>query len=150
MGRARDTGRIAYPPDRALAIWADLERWPRFVDGFERVVRADHSWPAVGSSLVWRSNPNGRGEVTEQVEASDAQRIVTRVTDLTLSGRQTFSAEPGPEGARLELELDYDLLQQGALTPITDALFIRRAVRDSLRRTLRALESEAAADPTII
>ena len=118
MGRARDSGKIAYPPERALVIWADLERWPLFVDGFEGVVRADDSWPAVGSSLVWRSTPNGRGEVTEQVETSDGERIVTRVTDQTLSGRQTFSAEPGPEGVRLELELEYELLQQLSLIHI--------------------------------
>ncbi len=101
----------------------------------------------MGATLVWRSTPSGRGEVTEQVEAVGAGRLVTRVTDQTLTGTQAFSAEAGEDGADLRLELDYELLEQGLLTPVTDVLFIRRAVRDSLRRTLRALEAEVAAEP---
>ncbi len=38
MGRARDTGKIEAPPDRALEIWTDPGRWARFVDGLDRVV----------------------------------------------------------------------------------------------------------------
>jgi hypothetical protein len=129
-----------------MARWVDLERWPSFVDGFGGIVRHDPDWPAVGSEVVWRSGPAGRGEVTERVEAHDAGRIVTRVSDGNLTGTQTATFEAEADGARAGLELEYELRRRGPLTPITDALFIRRAVRDSLRRTLERFGSEVEED----
>lgn len=125
-----------------MARWTDLELWPSFVDGFGGLVRGDRDWPAVGAEVVWRSGPAGRGEVSERVEAHEPGRIVTRVSDENLTGSQTATFEPDADGARVGLELDYELRRRGPLTPVTDALFIRRAVRDSLRRTLARFASE--------
>ena len=36
----------------------------------------------------------------------------------------------------MALELEYELKDRNLFTPLTDALFIRRALRDSLKRTL--------------
>ena len=46
----------------------------------------------------------------------------------------------------MTLELEYELKERNALTPLTDALFIRRALRDSLKRSLVRFARERAAD----
>jgi hypothetical protein len=47
------------------------------------------------------------------------------------------------EGTRVELTLDYELSKYGPLRAVADVLFIRRALRDALRRTLRRFAIEA-------
>ena len=123
-------------------MWTDLQRWPAFIDGFGAVVRVDRDWSAVGTELLWRSRPGGRGEVTERVEALEPDRVATHVVDEALSGTQTVAARAEEGTTRIELELDYELAGGGVLSPVTDFVFIRRAVRDSLRRTLRAFAAE--------
>ena len=54
-----------------------------------------------------------------------------------------MSFEPGPEGVEVALELEYELKERNPFTPLTDALFIRRALRDSLTRTLLRLRARA-------
>ena len=46
----------------------------------------------------------------------------------------------------MTLELEYELKERNALTPLTDALFIRRALRDSLKRSLIRFARERRAD----
>jgi len=147
MRRAQDNVIVGAAPDAAISAWTDLDRWPAFVDGFAHVVRADPAWPAVGSEVVWRSGPAGRGEVSERVEALAHDRFVTAVSEQALTGTQAVSARAEEGGTRVELELEYELVQGGAFSAISDLLFIRRALRDSLRRTLGAFEAEAGADP---
>jgi len=145
MGRARDNVVMDVAPETAIELWTELDRWPAFIDGFGQVVRADPDWPAVGSELVWRSGSAGRGEVTERVEALAADRFVTRVTEEALTGIQTVMAVAEDGASRVRLELDYELTKPGPLGPITDVLFVRRALRDALRRTLVRYASEAEA-----
>jgi uncharacterized membrane protein len=150
MGFTKENVVVPLPPDRALDLWTNLRRWPTFYEGFARVKRAQGEWPAAGSRLTWESIPGGRGIVTEKVlEYEPAQRIVTEIFDEALSGRQTarFAPDEGG-GSRVQLELDYTLTKSGILRRISDVLFIRRALTDSLRRTLirfaREAEDEAA------
>jgi hypothetical protein len=132
--------------DRVLARWRDAERWPRFVDGCAGIVERDPAWPAPGSWLVWRSPAGGRGTVREEVAASDAAGLVTRVTDPSLRGTQAFGvADGGEEGLLLTLELEYELVGASPFQAAMDALFIRRALRDSLRRTLTAFAAQLRA-----
>jgi hypothetical protein len=44
------------------------------------------------------------------------------------------------------LELEYELKGANVFTPLTDALFIRRALRESLRRSLSRFAYELRAD----
>jgi hypothetical protein len=44
------------------------------------------------------------------------------------------------------LTLEYRVKEHNPLTPIVDRLFIRRAMTDSLRRTLRKFANERAAE----
>jgi polyketide cyclase/dehydrase/lipid transport protein len=159
MGVARASALVERPPDEALERYVDVRSWPSFVDGFARVLGVSSSWPVEGSEVTWQSTPEGRGRVSERVVAYEAPppapdvapqsrpaRLVTEVADDSLTGTQTATFAPDEGGTRVDLELDYELTQRGPLTGVTDFLFIRRAIRDSLRRTLRRFAAQAAAD----
>jgi len=138
---------LAGTVEEAEALWYDLARWPSFVDGFGHVVRKEDGWPRSGTTLVWDSLPNGRGRVVERVTAHEAGRGQTvEVEDPRLRGSQTISFQILDDGFGVSLALDYRLKQGGPLRAVIDLLFIRRAIRDSLRRTLvrfgRELDAE--------
>ncbi|MDQ3643990.1 MAG: hypothetical protein M3356_00545, partial [Actinomycetota bacterium] len=63
-----------------------------------------------------------------------------------LFGTQTFRAQPTDGGSRVEITLAYELTSESPLRGVTDVLFIRRALRDSLTRTLRRYAVEAEDD----
>ena len=60
-----------------------------------------------------------------------------------LAGTQTLRALPASDGSEVELSLEYELSRYGPLRGVADALFIRRALRDALRRTLFRFGLEA-------
>jgi Polyketide cyclase / dehydrase and lipid transport len=141
---ARAQTDLVLTPEAALRLWSDPDRWATFVEGFSRVLERDPSWPSGGAKLVWESSPAGRGRVTETVlEAEGPDRFVTRVFEERLHGTQTFRVVESEGGSRAELALEYELTKYGALSAVADAIFIRRAIRDSLRRTLRRFSVEA-------
>jgi uncharacterized membrane protein len=151
MGRTRESIAIDLTPERAFGLWTDVRRWPAFVEGFGHVERVDDGWPEGGAKLVWSSKPHGRGRVTEKVlESERPHRLRTMVVEERLSGTQTVTFEADEAGqTMLDVELDYTLTTAGVLAGITDFLFIRRAVRDSLVRTLHRFASEAAEDASL-
>jgi hypothetical protein len=131
----------------AEALWYDVERWPAFVDGFAHVVSRDGAWPAAGATLVWDSLPHGRGRVVERVvEHVAGQGQTAEIEDPRLRGTQTVAFEALDDGVGVSLALEYALQQGGPLKAVIDALFIRRAIRDSLRRTLVRFGSELQSD----
>lgn len=150
MGVAKELTAVDLDPERAFALWVDLSRWASFVDGFAHVERVDDSWPAEGAKLRWRSVPAGRGLVTERVVASEpGRRFVTQVLEDRMTGAQAVAFTPDEDGSLVEIELDYQLANKGPLSAITDVLFIRRALTDALRRTLRRFATEAAEDASM-
>jgi len=135
-------GRIA----DAETLWYDHARWPAFVEGFSHVVARDEAWPESGT-LAWDSKPHGRGRVLEQVSAFEARTGQTStVEDEQMRGTQTVSFVAEGEGTRVTLSLDYSLKQRSPLTPIVDLFFVRRALGDSLRRTLARFAAERRAE----
>jgi Polyketide cyclase / dehydrase and lipid transport len=135
---------VVLTPEAALRLWTDTDRWATFVEGFARTLERSPEWPAAGSRVVWESTPAGRGRVTEKVvEREGPDRFVTQVFEERLHGTQTFRVVESEGGSRAELALDYELAKYGPLSAIADAIFIRRAIRDSLRRTLRRFSVEA-------
>ena len=120
--------------EQVRALWFDLDRWPAIVDGFAAVVRMDEGWPQRGE-LVWDSTPHGRGRVIERADGT--------FEDERLSGTQTLAFEPTGRGVVVRLAQDYRIKERTALTPLLDLFFIRRAVRDSLVRTVRRFAAEA-------
>jgi hypothetical protein len=134
---------VTLTPEAALRLWTDASRWPSFVEGFARLIELDPEWPAEGSRAIWESIPAGRGRVTERVAEAAPGHFATLVFEDRLSGRQTFRASESEAGARVELTLEYTLASYGPLGPLADVIFIRRALRDSLRRTITRFEVEA-------
>ena len=144
MRIARAEVQVVLAPEAALRLWTDATRWPTFVEGFARVIEQDPGWPAEGSRLVWESIPTGRGRVTEKVvQGAAAERFATQVFEDRLVGLQTFRAAESEAGSRVELSLEYTLTKYGALGGVADAIFIRRALRDALHRTLSRFAVEA-------
>jgi polyketide cyclase/dehydrase/lipid transport protein len=144
MARTARAGAIVpLAPEAAMKLWTDVSRWQTFVEGFAHPVEVSRDWPAVGAKLVWQSIPGGRGRVTEKVVRSDTGRFATEVYEDALEGKQALKLSEDAEGTRVELALEYELSKYGPLQALADVLFIRRALRDALRRTLRRFAVEA-------
>ena len=138
-------------PAEAEALWFDLDRWPSFVDGFGHLGRVEANWPDAGGRLVWDSLPKGRGRVVERVvERVQGEGQIAEVEDPRLRGTQRLTFTPLEDGVGVTLELEYDLKQGGPLRRLTDALFVRRAIGDSLRRTLIRFGRELEADRELL
>jgi uncharacterized membrane protein len=145
MGRISAQTDVPGRVEDAEELWYDVRRWPTFVDGFASPQRLDDTWPAAGAKLVWQSVPGGRGVVTEKVIRSEPAALhEAAVFEERLDGTQTVTFVEEEEGTRVELVLDYNVRVGGPLRPLVDALFIRRAQNDALRRTLRRFATEAA------
>jgi hypothetical protein len=140
---ARAEAEVPLTPEAALRLWTDVSRWSSFVEGFARVVELDADWPAPGSRAIWDSARRGRGRVTEKVAEGAPGRFATLIFEDRLAGRQTFRAIESEGGARVELSLEYTLTGYGPLGALADAIFVGRALRDSLRRTIARFRVEA-------
>jgi hypothetical protein len=147
MGRASATITVKGRAAEAEALWYDRHRWASWVDGFGHIVLIEGDWPEVGARLVWDSPPGGRGRVQERVVAYEIRTGQTlEVEDATISGRQIVAFTPGLEETEVTLTLEYEIKDRHLLTPLVDLLFVRRAMGDSLRRTLRRFANERAAE----
>jgi hypothetical protein len=135
----------------AEALWYDPKRWPAWVDGFGHLFKLEGEWPAAGARAVWDSRPGGRGRVVERVAAYEARSGQTlAVEDEKMQGTQKVGFEPGPEGVAIALELEYEIKDANFFTPLTDALFIRRAMRESLQRSLIRFAQELRGDRELL
>jgi hypothetical protein len=138
-------GRVA----EAEELWYDPHRWAAWIDGFGHVAKLEGEWPHEGARLLWDSRPNGRGRVDERVTGYEARAGQTlEVEDERLAGTQRVSFDPVGEQVRVSLTLEYRLKDRSPITPLLDILFIRRAVRDSLRRTVDRFGHERRAEVT--
>ena len=131
----------------AEALWYDPHRWASWVDGFGHVVELEGDWPNVGARLVWESPPGGRGRVRERVVAYESRTGQTvEVADASVTARRRVSFKPGPDEVEVTLTLEYEIKDRTPLTPVVDHLFVRRAMTESLRRTLRRFVTERKAE----
>lgn len=145
MGRTVEAAaQVGLQPDEAAALWRDPRRWSGFVEGFQRIEKLGSEWPEPGAKLVWDSGPGGRGRVTEKVSENAPTRFATKVYEDRLYGTQTATFAPNAGGgADVRLSLEYELTADNPFNAVTDLLFIRRALRDALGRTLRRFAIEA-------
>jgi hypothetical protein len=135
----------------AARLWFDLARWPSIVDGFGTLSRSEGAWPHAGARIVWDSLRNGRGRVVEHVleYEPDVTQLV-RIEDPALTGTQRVRFDVVERGCEIRLELAYELKRDPGLgTVLTDLFFVRRALNDALRRTLRRFAVELQADRDI-
>jgi hypothetical protein len=142
--RARDFRGLRAAAER---LWYDPARWPSWVDGFGHVARMEGDWPRAGAVLVWDSPPRGRGRVVERVVShQDAVGQALDVEDERLVGRQRVDFEELEGGVAVTLTLDYRLKRGGSWALMVDWLFVRRALGESLSRTLARFGHELAED----
>jgi hypothetical protein len=141
--RASARAELPLTPAAALRLWSDVDRWASFVEGYARRLEVTETWPDVGGRVVWESGPVGRGRVTETVTENTDDRFSTQVYETALMGTQTLRAVGAAGGCEVELSLEYELERWGPIRGLADMLFIRRALRDSLRRTLFRFGVEA-------
>ncbi len=133
----------------AERCWYDTSRWESWVDGLDRVVQTGEPWPMVGGSVSWESGPAGRGRVTETVVAyapADGQTV--EVSDDTVTGRQAVTFAAVGDGVEVTLRLEYRLRRRSLVTPVVDALFIRREMSQSLSRSLSRFRARLHAGDT--
>jgi hypothetical protein len=132
-------------PEEAEALWLDRSRWAAWIEGFASVERLDPGWPEPGSRLRWVSVPRGRGLVEERVLAYEpARSLELAVEDEQLHGTQRTTFDAGEHEVHVTLELEYRLKSR---TPwIVDRFFVRRALADSLRRTVTRFGHERRAE----
>ena len=132
-----------------------MSRWPTFIEGFAHVIERDQGWPAEGSRLVWESLPGGRGRVQEKVIGRAAGHFASRLVEDSLHGVQSVDFHPAEGGGSIvEITLEYTLnpttaWRTGPVGAVTNLLFIRRAMTDSLIRTLRRFATEAAEERSL-
>ena len=151
MAVARAAIEVPGSISEAEALWYDVRRWPAWVDGLGHVLKVDDTWPQAGARVVWESRPGGRGRVLEQVTRYETRAgQVVEVEDERLRGTQTLRFDPAEGGARVSLELDYKLKPGVLLRALVDLLFVRRAMADSMRRTLGRFGRELAADQELL
>jgi hypothetical protein len=133
----------------AEALWYDPHRWAAWIDGFGHVAKLEGEWPQVGARLLWDSRPQGRGRVAERVTAYEPRAGQTlEVEDGKLTGIQAVTFDPVGDEVRVSLTLEYTLKDRTPLTPILDLVFVRRALRDSLKRTVARFGHERRAEVT--
>ena len=79
--------------------------WPAWVDGFHAVSSAQ-GYPGEGGTLVWRSNPAGRGTVTERVlEHQPRRRHLIEFSDPESQGELLTRFEIEGERTRVTLSV---------------------------------------------
>jgi hypothetical protein len=145
---SRATASIEVPglASEAEALWYDPVRWAAWIDGFGHVVELSEGWPVEGT-LKWDSTPGGRGRVLETVTAYEPRSgQALSVEDSRLRGTQRVEFTPGPDAVKVTLTLEYELKERYPLTWLVDALFVRRAIAASLRRTLARFAHERRGD----
>jgi hypothetical protein len=129
----------------AETCWYATARWPHWVNELAHVVSVDGDWPRPGASVTWQSGPAGRGRVHERVVAHEALRGQTvEVEDDSIRGRQRVTFTPADGGVEVELSLEYAIKRRSPLTPLIDALFVRRPMANSLGKTLTRFGAELA------
>jgi Polyketide cyclase / dehydrase and lipid transport len=137
MRRASAEESFGVSVPRAEARWYDTEGWPDWIDGLRRVTGVEGDWPRAGARVTWESNPAGRGTVVEVVVSYEPRVGQTLdVEDDSMRGRQSVAFRELGGGVGVELALAYELKARSLLTPVVDAVFIRRAIVASLRSTL--------------
>jgi uncharacterized membrane protein len=145
--RVRASVTVPGRAQEAEALWLDESRWASWVDGFGHVVVKDADWPAPGTRVRWESPPRGRGLVEERVlEHVPAERLRLDVEDARLRGTQEVRFEPsgGDDEVTVLLTLEYSLKERAF--PLVDRFFVRRALQDSLRRTVARFAYERHAE----
>jgi hypothetical protein len=141
MGRVRAEVMVAALASAAEELWYDTARWPTFVDGLAHVAKVEGDWPRTGR-VLWDAKVDGRGRVDERVVEHEARVGQTlRIEDEKITGTQRIEFRPDGAGCQDALVLEYRLKMDPPQRQLID-VFVRRPMRDSLKRTLQRFKRE--------
>jgi hypothetical protein len=123
-------------------LWHDRHRWASWIDGFLHVDKLEGEWPLEGARRVWRSRT--RGIVADTVLAHAAGEGQTlQVEDERVAGVQTVRFES--DGVRTRITVTLEVEPKARLAPAR-RWWMRRQLREALRRTLLRFSYELAAE----
>ncbi len=143
MARLTESLLVSASLAETWAFYFEPRSWASWVDGFGSLERAD-GYPEGGGTLVWNSNPAGRGTVRERVlEHSPRTRHRIEFADPESSGELLSQFAVEGERTRVTLTMEYRLSARGPLSGLTDRLFVRGQIRQALQRTLLRFKHEA-------
>jgi uncharacterized membrane protein len=135
----------AAPLEQVERRWYDIDRWPDWVDGLERIDAVEGDWPRAGAVVRWTSGPAGRGGVRERVvDYAPGVGQSLEVEDPAIEGVQTVRFQPAGDGVEVALTLEYRLRRNPLVMWLIDTLFVARAMRTSLEATLGRFAGHAA------
>jgi uncharacterized membrane protein len=149
MGKASASVVIEAPLAEVWDFYFQPETWPGWVDQFSRVEASD-GYPEMGGTLRWQSGRAGRGTVTEKVLAHEPRtrhkiEFVDPESEGELEVRFSIESGEGAGSTKVEQTMEYRITGGGALSGLTDVLFVRSQVRGSLQRSLGRLKIEVEA-----
>lgn len=152
MGRASESVLVEAPASAVWDLYFDRTRWRGWVDGFGDVSRWDDRYPETGARIQWDSKPGGRGRVLEEVLIHDPRSLHRiRFEDQTALGFLETEFEPqGQAACRVTATVEYAVKDAGPLNFITDALFIRRSMAQSIGRSLTRLKRDVEGDQELL
>jgi uncharacterized protein YndB with AHSA1/START domain len=140
---ARNTTRIAAPPEAVWAILQDPYAYPRWVVGSARTLEASPAWPAPASAFRVRlaAGPTDR-TVVREVEP-ERRLVLDAGTELFGPARVTIELRPLGDGTEVTMIEDPagKALPLRFLPPVHLALRLRNA--ESLRRLRRLAEQRS-------
>jgi hypothetical protein len=140
---------VAGPAADAQALWLDPARWPNIIEDFRAVAKRDDTWPESGR-IVWDSTQHGRGRVVERmVDYQPGAEHTTEVEDPRIRGTQHVTFTEQGDGVRVRATLDYELKDSRPVMKLTDFFFVRRSLRDAMRRNIKRFEAERAGDVSL-
>ncbi len=145
MGDAAESVLIEATLSEVWDAYFDRDRWGSWVDGFVSV-SSESGYPERGGQLVWRSNPAGRGEVTERVLNHDPRRLHRiAFADPESEGELETRFEIRGEQVLVSQAISYEILKPGVIGPLADRFFVRGQVARSLQRSLGHFKHEVEA-----
>jgi polyketide cyclase/dehydrase/lipid transport protein len=137
MGKAHLAVTCSGTVHEAETAWCDTGRWHAWVEGFETLVSVSDDWPAAGAVVRWESSPAGRGAVSERVLRFEPLELVeSEIEDGQVIARQLATFTPLEDGVEVTVDFAYRIKGRSPLTPVVDALFVRRAMQSWLQTTL--------------
>jgi hypothetical protein len=132
---------VEAPGIEAEQVWHDPARWASWIDGFAHLSKLTGEWPLVGARRVWGSRERFVSETVSRYEAGSS--LITHIEDERVSGVQRVRFET--DGVRTRVTVVLDVSPKEKLS-LGQQWWLRRKLRESLRRTLLRFTYELAGE----
>lgn len=132
MGVYRFETRTGASPERAFALWTDLDRMTEWVGGVTKVT--DVSGPVDRAGTTYTVHFGGMKSRTEVLEAERPLRFRTRFGNLILKGENAATFEPDGDGTRIRQEFR----TRGVISAIFARIFASGSYNGSFQGELEA------------